>query len=117
MRNFIAKFLRVLEICEDFARNCANELGNVHRCGVVPKFSDLEVTALGITDEAFGLDSENLLFHRLHHEGKEDLPNLISRRLFNARRKLTARLTEKIRKDAAVAIDGSEMYSALIPSW
>ncbi len=108
MRNFIANFVRILGICKDFAGNCVNELGNVPRCGVVPKFSDLEVVALGITAEAFGFDSENLLFHRLHHECKDDLPNLISRRQFNARRKLTARLAEEIRKDVAVSIDGSE---------
>lgn len=108
MRNFIANFVRILGICKDFAGNRVNELGNVPRCGVVPKFSDLEVVALGITAEAFGFDSENLLFHRLHHECKEDLPNLVSRRQFNARRKLTARLAEDIRKDVAVAIDGSE---------
>lgn len=99
MRNFIANFVRILGICKDFAGNRVNELGNVPRCEVVPKFSDLEVVALGIAAEAFGFDSENLLFHRLHHECKDDLPNLISRRQFNARRKLTARLAEEIRKD------------------
>lgn len=108
MRNFIANFVRILGICKDFSGNRVNELGNVSRCGVVPKFSDLEVVALAITAEAFGFDSENLLFHRLHHECKDDLPNLISRRQFNARRKLTARLAEEIRKDVAVGIDGSE---------
>lgn len=108
MRNFIANFVRILRIYKDFAGNRVNEFGNIPRCGVVPKFSDLEVIALGITAEAFGFDSENLLFHRLHHECKEDLPNLISRRQFNARRKLTARLAEEIRKDVAAAIDGSE---------
>lgn len=108
MHNFITNFIRILGICKDFAKNRVNDFGNVPRCGVVPKFSDLEVVALGITAEAFGFDSENLLFHRLHHECKEDLPNLISRRQFNARRKLTARLAEEIRKDVAVAIDGSE---------
>ena len=108
MRNFIANFVRILGICKDFAGNRVNEHGNVPRCGVVPKFSDLEVIALGITAESFGFDSENLLFYRLHHECKEDVPNLISRRQFNARRKLTARLAEEIRKDVARAIDGPE---------
>lgn len=108
MRNFIANFVRILGICKDFAGNRINELGNVPKCGGVPKFSDIEVIALGITAEAFGFDSENLLFHRLHHECKEELPNQISRRQFNARRKLTARLAEEIRKDVAKAIDGSE---------
>ncbi|WP_276878935.1 IS982 family transposase [Bacteroides heparinolyticus] len=108
MRNFIANFVRILGICKDFAGNRVNALGNVPRCSVVLKFSDTEVIALGITAEAFGFDSENLLFHRLHNECKNDLPNLISRRQFNARRKLTARLAEEIRKDVAVAIDGAE---------
>ena len=108
MRNFIANFVRILGICKVFAGNRVNELGNVPRCGVVPKFSDLEVIALGITAEAFGFDSENLLFYRLQNECKDDLPNLISRRQFNVRRKLTARLAEEIRKDVAVAIDGTE---------
>lgn len=108
MRNFITNFVRILEICKDFAKNRVNERGNIPRCGVVPKFSDLEVVALSITAEAFAFDSENLLFHRLHNECKEDLPNLISRRQFNARRKLTARLAEEIRKAVAVAIDGTE---------
>ncbi len=108
MRNFIANFVRILGICKDFAANRVNEHGNVPRYGVVPKFSNLEVIALGITAEAFGCDNEKLLFHRLHHECKEDLPNLISRRQFNARRKLTARFAEEIRKDVVIAIDGSE---------
>ena len=108
MRNFIANFVRILGICKDLARNRVNELGNVPRCGVVPKFSDLEVVALAITAEAFGFDSENLLFHRLHNECKDDLPNLIRRCQFNARRKLTARLAEEIRMVVAVAIDGEE---------
>ncbi len=108
MSNFVANFVRILGICKDFTGNRVNELGNVPRCGVVPKFSDLEVVALGITAEAFGFDSENLIFHRLHHECKKDLSNLISRRQFNVRRKLTARLAEEIRKEVAVAIDGSE---------
>ena len=68
MRNFIANFVRILEICKDFAGNRVNELGNVPRCGVVPKFSDLEVIALGITAEAFHIDSENYLFYRLSCE-------------------------------------------------
>ena len=66
MRNFIVNFVRILGICKDFAGNRVNELGNIPRCGVVHKFSGLEVMALGITAEAFGFDSENFLFYRLH---------------------------------------------------
>lgn len=108
MRNFMANFVRILGICKTFAGNRVNQLGNIPRRGVVPKFSDIEVVALSITAEAFNFDSENFLFHRLHNECKDDLPHLISRRQFNTRRKLTARLAEEIRKEVAYAIDGSE---------
>lgn len=101
MRNFI-------RICKDFAGNRINELGNIPRCGVIPKFSDLEVAALGIMVEAFGFASENLLFHCLHSECKNDLPNQISRHRFNAQSKLMECLAEEIRKDMAVVIDGDE---------
>ncbi len=104
MSNFIAKFVIIFDMCKNFAGNRVNNLGNIPKCGVVSKFSDLEVIALGITAEAFGFDSENYLFHRLHHECGKDLPNLISRRQFNARRKQTARLAEEIRKEVAFTI-------------
>ena len=108
MRNFITNFYRILDICKAFAGNRVNNLGNVPRRGVVPKFSDLEVIALGITAEAFHVDSENYLFYRLHKECGKDLPHLISRRQFNVRRKTTAALMEEIRKKVATSIDGGE---------
>lgn len=107
MHNFIVKFRKIHDICKKFAGNRVNEHGNVHRCGVVPTFSDLEVIALSLTAEAFGYDSENNLFKRLAGSS-EPIPNLISRRQFNVRRKLTARLAEEIRKDIAGSIDGGE---------
>ena len=108
MHNFIANFLKVLDIYKQFAGNRVNELGNIPRRGVVPKFSDLEVIALSATAEALGIDSENLLFKRLEAEKGDLLPNLISRRQYNQRRKLTSKLGEDIRKDIAAAIDGRE---------
>lgn len=107
MYNFITKFGKILDICKQIAENRVNNLGNTVRCGVVPKFSDLEVIALSITAEAHGIDSENLLFKRLE-ESSVKIPNLISRRQFNARRKRTAFLAEEIRKDIAKRIDGGE---------
>ena len=41
-------------------------------------------------------------------ESPEHIPNLISRRQFNVRRKLTACLAEDIRRDIAKSIDGGE---------
>ena len=62
--------------------------GNVPRPGVVPKFSDLEVVALSMASEAVGIDSESLLSSRLKEYG-DKMPNLISRRQYNDRRKFT----------------------------
>ena len=97
MHNFIANFVKFLDIYKHFAGNRVNELGNIPRRGVVPKFSDLEVIALSATAEALGIDSENLLFKRLDAEKGNLLPNLISRRQYNQRRKLTGKLGEDIR--------------------
>ena len=90
MHNFIAKFRNILEICKKCAGNQVHEKGNVPRRGVVPTFSDLEVVALSITAEAFSVDSENYQFNRLNKECPGGIPNLITRRQFNQRRKLTS---------------------------
>ena len=74
MRNFVAKFGEILEICKKFAGNQVNEKGNVPRCGVVPTFSDVEVVALSITAEAMSIDSENYLFKRLNTECPGAIP-------------------------------------------
>ncbi len=113
MHNFIAKFRKVLEICKQYAGNQVNERGNIPRRGVVPTFSDLEVVALSITAEAFSIDSENCLFTRLGIECPNTIPNLITRRQFNQRRKLTRLLGENIRKAIAKAIDGGEFVFSI----
>ena len=53
-----ANFVKILEICKDFSKNLVNELGNIPRPGVVPRFSDLEVVALSLTAEHLSIDSE-----------------------------------------------------------
>lgn len=108
MHNFIVKFGIILDIFKEFAGNRVTEAGNLPRRGVVPKFSDLEVIALSATAEAFGFDSENYLFKRLESEKGDLLPNLITRRQYNQRRKLTSKLGEDIRRDIAAAMDGRE---------
>ena len=108
MHNFIVKFGKILDIFKEYAGNRVNEFGNVPRRGVVPKFSNLEVLALSATAEVFGIDSENYLFHRLKNECADHFTNLITRRQYNQRRKLTYRLGEEIRKDIAAAMDGRE---------
>ena len=88
MHNSYAIFAKFLDICKQKAGTLVNEQGNVPRPGVVPKFSDLEVVALSMASEAVGIDSEFLLFSRLKEYG-DKMPNLISRRQYNDRRKFT----------------------------
>ena len=95
MRNLAAKFGKIFDICKKFSKNLVDERGNMPRRGVVPRFSDLEVIALSLTAEQFGVDSESYLFALLK-EYKSDFPNLISRRQYNDRRKFTANLSEQI---------------------
>ena len=108
MYNLYTKFVKILEICKQFSENLVNESGNVPRRGSVPKFSDLEVVALSMTAEAESIDSEKWLFDYKLQEYKDSIPNLISRRQFNDRRKKTAGLCEELRKRIAMEMDGGE---------
>ena len=78
------------------------------RRGPKPKFSDLEVVALSLAAESESIDSEKWLFDYKLQEYKVKMPNLISRRQFNDRRKKTAGLCEEIRKRLAMEMDGGE---------
>ena len=107
MHNLFTIFAKFLEICKEFSKEIVNEKGNLPRVGVVPRFSDLEVIALSLTAEALSIDSENYLFQKLR-EYNNEMPNLISRRQYNDRRKYLSQLCEKIRKRIATHIDGDE---------
>ena len=108
MYNLYTKFVKILEICKQFSENLVNESGNVPRRGPVPKFSDLEVVALSLTAETESIDSEKWLFDYKLQEYKDSIPNLISRRQFNGRRKKTAGLCEELHKRIAMEMDGGE---------
>ena len=109
MHNLYAIFAKLLNICKQIAGNLVNESGNVPRRGVVPKFSDLEVVALNMASEAVGIDSESLLFANLQ-EYRVEIPNLISRRQYNDRRKITSSLCNAIRESMVAKMDGGEDY-------
>ena len=109
MHNLYAIFAKLLNICKQIAGNLVNESGNVPRRGVVPKFSDLEVVALNMASEAVGIDSESLLFAKLQ-EYRVEIPNLISRRQYNDRRKITSSLCNAIRERMVSEMDGGEDY-------
>lgn len=110
MHNLYTKFVKILEICKQFSKNLVNEHGNIPRRDPVPQFSDLEVIALSLAAESESIDSENWLFESRLNEYKDKIPNLISRRQFNDRRKNTAGLCEKIRRQMAEAMNGREEF-------
>ncbi len=90
MHNLYAIFIKLLNICKNkFAGNLVNESGECAKTRIHPKFSDLEVVALNMASEAVGIDSESLLFAKLQ-EYRVEIPNLISRRQYNDRRKITS---------------------------
>ena len=110
MCNLYTKFIKFLEICKEFSKDLVTEVGNIRRPGPVPRFSDLEVIALSMAAEAEEIDSENWLFEAKLKECRFSIPNLISRRQFNNRRKSVSELCEKIRSRIANHIDGGEDY-------
>jgi hypothetical protein len=108
MYNLYTKFAKILEICKQFSLHLVNDKGNISRRGPVPRFSDLEVIALSLAAESESIDSEKWLFDYKLQEYKNKIPNLISRRQFNDRRKKTASLCEAIRKEMVKAMNGKE---------
>lgn len=110
MCNLYTKFVNFLEICKQFSNELVNEKRNIVRRDPVPRFSDLEVVALSMAAEAEEIDSENWLFESKLNECRHLIPNLISRRQFNYRRKTTSNLSEQIRGRIANYIDSGEDY-------
>ena len=108
MHNLYTKFAKILEICKQLSDKLVNEKGNIPRRGPISKFSDLEVVALSLAAESESIDSENWLFESKLNEYQDKIPNLISRRQFNDRRKHTAGLCKQIRKRMAEIIGGGE---------
>jgi len=107
MHNLYAYFVRIVGVCKRFSNDLVNDKGNIPRFGVVPRFSDLELIALSLTEETKGYDSEYYLFGQLN-DYRDQMPNLISRHQYNHHRKYTAALSEKIRKRIADNLDGGE---------
>ena len=113
MHNLYAIFAKFLNICKQVVGNLVNESGNVPKRGIVSKFSDLEIVALNMTSETVGIDSESLLFAKLQ-EYSNEIPNLISRRQYNDRRKITSSLCNAIRERMAAEMDEAKIIFALI---
>ena len=72
--------------------------GNVPRPGPCPSFSDVEVVALTLTAEYLSIDSENLLFKKIHADYAKAFPSLHSRPQFNRRKRALFPLIEQLRR-------------------
>jgi hypothetical protein len=72
--------------------------GNVPRPGPTPAFSDVEVVALALTAEYLSIDSENLLFKKIHTDYAEAFAHLHSRPQFNRRRRALFPVIERLRQ-------------------
>jgi hypothetical protein len=66
MHNLKANFDKMLDICKQIGKEFTTDRGNMIRCGVVPRFSDLEIVALSLTAESLSIDSES------HQQGDTD---------------------------------------------
>ncbi len=79
MHNFIIEFGKILDIFKEFAGRRVDKNGNRPHCGVVPKFSDLEVIALSATAEALDLivrtTCSNILTLRKKMPSQSDFPS------------------------------------------
>lgn len=62
-----------------------------------------------MTSEAVGIDSESLLFAKLQ-EYRMEIPNLISPRQYNDRRKITSFLCNALRERMGTDMNGGEDY-------
>lgn len=45
MHCLFANFVRILDVCKQYSEDLLSDKDNMPRCGVIPKFSDLEVIA------------------------------------------------------------------------
>lgn len=105
MHSIKANFDIILSVLWEVAGDEITQAGNFVRPGPIPRFSDIEVIALSLTAEALSIDSENLLFYKLRAEYLEAIPNLISRRQYNDRRKQLFYWQEKLRSGMANKIN------------
>lgn len=105
-------FDKVMHVLKGYWGNSLTIEENLLRPGPKPKFTDLEVIALNITAECLSIDSENLLFHKLNSDYKNDFPYLISRRQYNDRRKNLFYIIEQLRKELSSKLNEiNEIYA------
>lgn len=101
MNNFLSKFEKILEIVKQFETK-SNFLNQIRR----PRLSDIELIAVDLTAESFGIDSEHQLFREL----PEAISSKIERSVYNRRKRKLFFVKERIHKALSEKLIGSENY-------
>lgn len=115
MHSLYEIFAEFLNICKQVVGNLVDESGYVPRKGVVPRFSNLEILALNMISEVVDINNESLLFAKLLGY-KFKIPNLISHRQYNDRRKIISFLCNTNWERMATEMDWGRIFFALIRS-
>lgn len=105
MHNLKTNFDKIFAIVAEFYKNVDFP---AIRAGRPAKFSDAKIIALALTAESLSIDSEHLLFSKLHSNYKSDFPDLIHRSNFNIRARKLKDVIELIRIQMAQKIAGGE---------
>ncbi len=114
MHNIKTNFDKFYSIVQNILQNQISTEGNFIRCGVKPKFSDIEVITFSLVSETLGIDSENYLFGKLKKEFMNDFPNLIDRSQYNVRRRKLFHKIDEVRKLMAKKLYKKNTFILLI---
>jgi len=101
MNNFQTKYEKILNILKQIETK-SNFLNQIRR----QRLSDIELIAVDLTAESFGVDSEHQLFREL----PQVIGSRIERSVYNRRRRKLFFVKERIRKALSEKLIGNENY-------
>lgn len=107
MHNFKANFDKILSVLKSNCKDLFDQNGNFGLKIKKPKLSDIELSAMIITAEFLGIDSETHLFRTLDNT---DFIKKIERSVYNKRKRNRADLLELIRAKLAHKFNEFEDY-------
>jgi len=110
MHNIKRNFDKIFQTIKSLDLDLFDQRGNIHKPGITPQFSDLEVISLSLTAEYMSLDSENWLFSKINSDYKDDFPNIIDRSRFNRRKRHLFFVLERVRQKLATQFLEFEEY-------
>lgn len=109
MHNVYEEFAKFRNICNFSADYLINKQCSIPRCGVISRFSDLEMVTLGMVSENVVIHSKSIFFVK-PIEYQSEIPHLISRRQYNDRRKFKTSFCTAIREKMSETIYSGKDY-------